>query len=485
MRKNVKSSIYIGLCVFLEVCALILVCTSEAKLTFMAMAVAIPAVFILLAYMFSDYEKCLLSILFIIPILPLGGYISLRLGLLKLQPLFYGLFYIVSILALFKTGLLKRLQRDKVLVRDKYIRIALAILLVINIIFAYNKLLSLMIISLSFIPFGLLFYIISKSYFADRKKFYNKILVAISLGAIVSSLPDLLYFLVSLMQGKDQRLFGPLGSNTIITYNLLFFTLVVAKWIKEKKWLNMWLPLVIGFMATIASQVSRGAFISIVVMFILFLIFDIKNILKYCCIFIVLCVCMYHNVSNRPDVVADSSISQLQTIVEENIIPNKEHDLSKDEGYISELLLKIIDKQSKNRQILWKTGIELTQDYKLTGVGIGNFKYFFQPYSGSKRTYIDAHNILLNLSCELGIPFLVLALALMISIGISMLINVFKSRNPALRNSSLALGILLVVFFVYGNLTGISLQLTGEIYSFTATFAILFVLFYRDNIELY
>jgi len=206
------------------------------------------------------------------------------------------------------------------------------------------------------------------------------------------------------------------------------------------------------------------------------MIFDIKNWIKYSAVFFLVGAMVFSNVIGRSDVLKDIN----------NIVEKKENHISKDENIegesIKDLSLEVLDSQSKNRQILWKTGIELSRDYKVTGVGISNFKYFYKEYSKSERPYSDAHNLLLNLSSELGIPFMLVSLILMIKLGWDMIMGYFKKNNEY-RIKYLAGGISLIAFFIYGNLTGIALNFSNEVYSFSSTFIILFMLFYIDCIN--
>ncbi len=471
LKKN-YGFIIIGL--LMEIIAFLFLGNSEAKLTLIIAIIGIPIGLIVIWYMSKSYENTLVSCIFSIFLLPLGGYIFLRLGLLDKQWIFYTLFYGLVLLLLIKNGLFNRINKEKVLFKNKYIRIALIVLLIINVIFAYNKQLSFMLVTLSFLPFITLFYIIQSSYFDDRKKFYNKILNAAALGALLSGFPDLLYYIIGLSRGNAIRLFGPLGANSIIVYMLLMFIIILSKWSKVKGIKNIWTLYIIGYILVLGIQESRGALIAIFSTFILYLIFDIKNWKKYISVFFLVGIMMFSNVTSRPDVTHD-----INDVIEET---QNESIKEEDKSGFKEILFKVIDSQSKNRQILWKAGIEITEDYKLTGVGIGNFKLFYNEYSGSDRPYSDAHNILLNLSSELGLPFMIVSLILMIKFGIDMLVGYFKNKGNT-KLTYLAGGICLVAFFLYGNLTGIALNFSVEVYSFTSTFIILFMLFYSDSIS--
>ena len=185
-----------------------------------------------------------------------------------------------------------------------------------------------------------------------------------------------------------------------------------------------------------------------------------------------------YNVMGRVDVAQDTTIQEVQEI----IVGNKTEELDMNMGGTGDLIVKIIKSQSKTRQILWETGIKISMDYPYTGVGIGNFKYFYQEYSGSDRPYSDAHNILLNMSSEIGTPFMLVSLVFILIIGFGALVNYFNKQKKEVRLGNVAIMAAIAVIILYGNLTGIAFQTTNEVYSFTPTFIMIFMLFYRDYI---
>lgn len=453
---------------------------SEAKLTTLIGSLMIPSVMIILVYMAKSLENTLITVAFTIPLLPLIGYVMLRLNLLNLQWVAYALYYIVVAILLIKNGLLKKLDGKNIKVKDKYLRVALMILLVVNIFFAFNKGLSLMIVLLSFVPFILYTYILRALNYRNKGELLNKILIALSLGCIFSSIPDILYFFMTWAQGdKNIRIFGPLGSNFILIYDLLILIIILAKWANIKGIKNIWCWLAVSMSFIISMQLSRGAWISFMLIFLMFLIFNISNWKRYIAIILVFGSMLTYNVFQRPDVANDSNLHEVQEIITGNAHESK---LESNSAF-SDIIKKVLESQSKTRQILWKAGIDITADYPYTGVGIGNFKYFYQEYSGSERPYSDAHNIFLNMSTELGVPFMILGMILLVIVGLTSLINYFKNKDNRLKKSYLALMTIAGIVLVYGNLTGIAFQTTNEIYSFTPTFIFAFILLYRDYIE--
>lgn len=470
--------VYFIMVFILEMCAIFTLGNSEAKLTFCAVLVAIPIALLLLYFAYSSYENTLLFSYFIIPLLPLGGYILLRVGLLKYQWLYYFFMIVFITLLLFKNNVLQRVDFKKIQIKDKIFKIILLALLLISSAFAYNKKLSFSILIVSFIPLILLNMVLLGSDIDNREDFNKKILKSVFLGAILSAMPDFLYYIISLVSNNNSRLFGPLGSNALLAYTLIFFTIALSKWATEKKIFNEWTIFIIGFMLTIGIQQSRGALVAVIAIFILYILFDIRNIFKYLVLFFILGGLVFSNVSIRPDVVTDESIGELQEVIIEDIKP-----IEKEEGKIEEIILNVIDSQSKTRQIIWKTAISITEDYPGFGVGIGNYKYFFNEYSGTNKSYSDAHSILLNMCSEIGIPFMCIALIYIIYLGIVAVIKYFKEKDKDVKRKYVSIGISLVIFMLYGNLTGIAFQFVNEIFSFTSTFMILFFIMYRDEIE--
>lgn len=466
----------------LEIVYIIFMRNSEAKLTLIAGVIGIPVVIIAIYLILYSVENAFIIGAFLTPILPISGYVLLRLDLLDMQWIVYAGFYLLILVSLIKNGIFKKLTDKNIIVKDKLLRLIIVIFLLLNIFFAYNKRVTFLILTISFIPIIVFFMILRFVKVKDKKKLLKNILLALLLGSIISAIPDLLYFFISCIRGnRNIRIYGPLGSNFMLIYILLLYPIVLANWAKEKTLKNIWTLYVIGFSTIISLQLSRGALLSFVAILITFLIFNIKNWKRYITIALVFGSILTYNVTARPDVKSDTGVKELHEVVTGKIDQN---DLP--EGGINGILKKIIESQSKNRQILWKTGILLAQENPIGGVGLGNYQYFFQEYSGSDRNYADAHNIFINMASELGVPFMLLSMILLVIIGIGSCINYFKNRkNNDLKLTYLALMVSAGVFLIYGNLTGIAFQSVVEVYSFTPTFVIVFLLFYRDYIDVF
>ena len=84
MKLNLNKSkfAYIGICIILEMAFIIAMRNSDAKLTLILGVIGIPCVLGLINFMFLSLERAILSIGFLIPMLPISGYVMIRLGLL-------------------------------------------------------------------------------------------------------------------------------------------------------------------------------------------------------------------------------------------------------------------------------------------------------------------------------------------------------------------------------------------------------------------
>lgn len=480
MKKN-EVIIFSIIGVILELFAYFTLGKGEAKLTYYMIFCIIPLSLMMIYIIKNSYERVILFTYFSIPLTPLLGYGMLRLGLLSYQWAYYLILYIAIGALLFKNGLRKRFSfKDlKLKYKEKPIKIALLVILVISCIMAYNNAISMMILLLSFIPFILLNIIVRGSKFEDVISFNEKILIAIMIGVLITLLPDILFYGISLITGEKIRIFGPIGSNSSIAYLVLILPIALSKWGSVKGLKNKWTLIVIWFAASLCVQESRGALFTVIAIFIMFIIFDYRNFIKYGCVFLIVGGCLTYNVSIRADVVTDESLTEL-----ENIVSGKS-DTGESSNSLEDLVYSFIDRQSNNRQLLWKSALQITEDYPVTGVGIGNFKYFFKEYSGSDRDYAEAHSILLAMSSEIGLPFMIICFGYIVYMMFNALYHYFKEKDWNIKRKYVSIGVILTAFLVFGNITGISLQVTHEIYSFTVTFVILFLLMYRDNLELY
>lgn len=467
--------------ILLEVMLFLFLKDSGAKFSMVAGMVLIPASIVAIFIMFSSLERAILISLFIIPMLPLVGYIMLRLNMLDYQYIAYIIFYLISAIAMLKNGVLKNIDKSKLVVKNKKIRILMLLLLVCNIIFAYNRQLTFMIVTLSFLPFSIYMYIIKTVKVESGKKFFDEIIYIICLACVVISIPDLIFFIINWIGGsRGTRGFGPLTGNYVLTYDLIALIICLNKLVKEEKLKNKWTLLVISLLICISTQISRGGYVTFVAIMIILIVFNIKNWKRYLPILLIGASCLTYNIFNRPDVVQDTYINDAKKIISDDECIKKEDYSTSDNA----LILKIVDSQSGLRKDIWKATIDISGDHPYFGVGLGNLTYFFDQYTTGKKGYSDAHNLFFNISSELGIPFMILSIILLFYIGIDEFIKFFKTRDKEMKLNRLTMVVLCVAIFLYGNLTGIALQLTVEVYSFTQTFILIALLTYRDCLEL-
>lgn len=475
--KRETAFLYISIILVLEVIVFLLLKDSGAIFSLLAAMVLIPVAMVMIIIMFSSLEMAIIISLFAIPILPITGYVMLRIGILDYQYIVYIIFYLTSAAAMIKNNLLKNIDKSKFIMKNKGIRILILIFVVINIIFAYDKQLTFMIVTLSFLPFSIYMYIVKTLVVESRKSFLDKVIYTICLSISIASIPDIIFFVLNWIDGNmGLRGYGPLTGNYILIFVLIALVISLTKWVKEKNLKNKWLILVILLFCIIITQVSRGGFFSFIAIMVAFLAFNIKNWKKYLPIFLIGVSFLSYNVNNRNEVAIDSNINEIKEI----LIDKKMEPTSAD---TNELISRVLNSQSALRQVIWKATINISVDYPYFGVGLGNLKYFFNDYTSGKKGYTDAHNLFLNMSSELGFPFMILNLILLIYIAISELIKYFKTKDYKMKLNRLSIVIICGTIFLYGNLTGIPLQLTTEVYSFNAIFIFMILLTYRDCIE--
>ena len=71
---------------------------------------------------------------------------------------------------------------------------------------------------------------------------------------------------------------------------------------------------------------------------------------------------------------------------------------------------------SDTRLALWRAGVEMLQQHPLTGVGMGNFKWVVRQYDRPEENLDNvAHNTYVEVGAEMGLPGLVLYLALLVT----------------------------------------------------------------------
>jgi len=423
----------------------------------------IPVAIFLFLFILTSIENSFYSIAIMLPLLPVSGYISLRLGIIDYQWIFYLFFYCMFLASLIKNKFYLKMDFNKLKSSKSVLFFAILMLLIfVNVLLAFNKSLSIIVFLFGFLPFTIYFCLAGLFEPKDRNLFLQKFILCITLGVVLSCVPDFIYWTYLVSFGmRIYRLYGPLGSNFILGYSLIFYPIIISK-LKSSKILYKkiyWVLFVIQSIS-LSSQFSRGAFLCVLLVFILLLS---NNINRKICIISLCLVLGFMSI----DVFQRSEISNNSAIQS-----NAEHKLVKVNP------TEYISSQSENRVPLWKAAIKMFKDYPVMGVGLGNYRYFYTHYSGIKRPYSDAHNFILNSLAELGIVITIMILACFIIIAFKIYRKSVKEKD--IENKKVLIGFLigLIAFFIYGNVTGVALQNPKEIHSYTPTFAVIFIIFY-------
>ncbi len=112
----------------------------------------------------------------------------------------------------------------------------------------------------------------------------------------------------------------------------------------------------------------------------------------------------------------------------------------------------VIPSENQTRLNLWRTTVNISMDYPLTGIGEDNFDYYFEKYK--VEGYYDAtghpHNDYLNVLVNSGIPGLAAFLSIWIIIIWIGFKTVKNSKDPFLRELSLGSTLAIIGFMVGG-----------------------------------
>jgi O-antigen ligase len=112
------------------------------------------------------------------------------------------------------------------------------------------------------------------------------------------------------------------------------------------------------------------------------------------------------------------------------------------------------DSSGQTRLDLWRAGIQMTNEYPLTGVGPNNFVYVNQTRHGSDLPFVQ-HNVFIQASSELGYPGLMLFVAMVIGcfysqMKVRRILNEKGIEDPFLYGLSHGLDLSVVGFAVNG-----------------------------------
>jgi O-antigen ligase len=191
----------------------------------------------------------------------------------------------------------------------------------------------------------------------------------------------------------------------------------------------------------VCTQKSRGILFSVIICFFLIILLDRKNAKGYIGVFIVMAAGLTYNILQRwelSEIVGDVETKGLKRA----ILMNK--------GIFGKLA-----EQTKSRRPVWSVAFNIMDDFPWFGVGPGHFKYYLQIYAPEiQRPYIDAHNIFLNFTTELGIPFALVFFVSWWTTVIKTFKNAYKSKKPYFKEFIYPGFIGMLCLLVYGSITG-------------------------------
>jgi len=112
----------------------------------------------------------------------------------------------------------------------------------------------------------------------------------------------------------------------------------------------------------------------------------------------------------------------------------------------------VVPSENQTRLNLWKTTLNISADYTLSGIGEDNFDYYFEKYK--VEGYYDAtghpHNDYLNVLVNSGIPGLFAFLSIWLIIIWMGFRTVKDSKNPFIKEIALGSTLAIIGFMVGG-----------------------------------
>lgn len=211
---------------------------------------------------------------------------------------------------------------------------------------------------------------------------------------------ELMVFMIEKRLTGTFKMPNDLGAYLALSLPLVFgFFLVSFRGMGNygiSKWGSLGLGIIVLLMCiNLVLTLTRGAWVSVSISIICIVLYYVFQLFLY----------LRNSAKSIRPVIILSAIFILLILVIPFILPN----------HIQSRINSIIDRPSGyigERPIWWKTSLELTQKYPITGIGMGRFRYEFQ-LNGPKEQYnipYHAHNIYLHTAVEHGIPSLMILL---------------------------------------------------------------------------
>jgi len=407
-----------------------------------------------LILMLKDFVAASLIYAVAMPIIPMVLYIMNRLNIAGIGEGVYVAYFVIYIVMMTHEYTNGGFDFSRMNVKFTKLSIFYILILLLAAISSFRsihvlesfKLVLLSIVSMMTYSIGMLCY--KKS----NKVFYKDILFYLCLGVSVSSIPDIVVTLYNLIvRGDNQHLYGVLGSNFMLGYTIMVMPFILLYAVNKElsvKYNKTYKLLLLIEIINFSTQKSRGILLTLTICFIMVLIIDMKNWKKYIIMFIVVFSCMSFNVMHRWDMEEMTA------------------DIKIDGGSIGSNNAKIFDRlinQTKNRRPIWALAYKMIKDHTYFGVGPGHFKYYYLQYGGnSKKMYIDAHNIILNLITEFGILFAFTFMVAWIGSLVKALLDIIKNKKKNFKEFKWPGIIGTSCLLIYGNITGQSFMTSRE-----------------------
>lgn len=459
--------------IVLEILFLVEMLKTKSNIIILLGVIAIPISLAICMYMLKDIKSAFYSFALVVPLMPISGYVSLRLGLSSYQWGIYIIFYAIFLISIIKNGVFKKLNFKLKFSVDNVFLCLLFLLIFINVLTAFNKSISMLIFFLAIVPAILFFFLLSYIEIDNKEEMIKNVIMAFCIGVAVSSIPDTFIFFILWSRGmKTYRMYGPLGSNFLLGYSLLMYPFIIIRaknevGIRKKIYRILLLIEVIS----LCTQFSRGIIIGVFGVFIVLLL-DRKNFKYYISILTVVMICLGINVYQRPEI-SKNAYGSINMMGKKNAKIKKN---VSDETYISS--------QSDNRRPIWNTAVSMFEHNSVLGVGVGNFQFFYSKYSHTNKTYLDAHNFVLTNLSEMGIIFTSVLVVYLGYIFISSLVYAHRNKgNKPLRLAYLGIVAGLFGYLAFSNITGAAFECAHEVHSYTPIFVFSFVIYYYITLK--
>lgn len=442
-------AIIIGLYLVLE--AIIFIRIGRTN-TFMTLSSLFITLFIIcsIILMFKDFKTTLRIYTISIPLLPLILYLLFRLNLTAFSEVIYVLYF-----AIFMYNAFQEIRRGNIDFKRLYryknyllITIVYITFIVLGIISAFNS--RYMMEGFKFLFLGLvimlIYSVILLCYTGEDKDSIVDLVFYLCVGVALSGIPDtLIAFYTLITRGQNQHLYGALGSNFMLGYTIIVLPFILYFAVNKdevSKYSSIYKLLLVIEILVLCTQRSRGILVVLAFVLLAVLITDIKNVLKYLLISIIILSSVTYNVTER------SEFNEIKQEIKQN--PN----VAKRLFSKGEFLNKIIE-QTRNRRPIWGLTFNIIADHPNFGIGPGHYKYYYLEYGGEEsRSYKDAHNIVLNVAVDMGLPFAFLFYFTICILILKSLIYALKSKI-VFEKRFLFLGIVgILALLMYGNITG-------------------------------